>query len=325
MDSMKFRTEIEVAPWEHKIEYSHTIMCLGSCFATNIAERLAEHKFRVIANPVGILFNPASIAKSVERMAANKMVDRSEIFESDGRWLSYNFHSSLTGSTEDDALVAMNTKICEAHNTLNSAKHLIITLGTAWVYRLCTTGDVVANCHKQPHTLFRRELLSIAEIIDSLERILCCTSAHIILTISPIRHIGEGLEDNSLSKALLRVGVEEFKKRHPERVTYFPSYEIMIDDLRDYRFYGDDLVHPTTMAVDYIAEKFFGAATSASTKQQMEEISKIVSAANHRPQNPHSEQHKAFCRRQIEAIDRIKIVDLQKEREHFERMLQINL
>ena len=322
---MKFRTEIEVVPWRQKIEYGDTILCLGSCFASNIGERLAERKFSVSVNPTGILFNPASIARMVERIEAKKLVTTEDVFLSDGRWLSFDFHSSLSGASAEEAINTINTHIASSNTTLKRANVLIITLGTAWAYRLCSSNDVVANCHKQPHSAFRRELMSVAEIVDSLERIISCTTAHTVLTVSPIRHLGEGLADNSLSKALLRVAVEEFRKRHAERITYFPSYEIMLDDLRDYRFYGDDLVHPTSMAVDYIADKFFEAALSANAKHKMEEISKIVSAANHRPQNPHSEQHRVFCHKQLEAIKYIEEVDLQKEREYFERMLQINL
>ncbi|MBQ6613674.1 MAG: GSCFA domain-containing protein [Alistipes sp.] len=322
---MKFRTEVEVAPWHQKINYNDTILSLGSCFATNIAERLAERKFCITANPTGILFNPASIAQGVDRIAQCRMVDTADLFESNGRWLSYDFHSSLSSSDKAETFNLINSRIATAHQLLRSANHLIITLGTAWAYRLCSSNKVVANCHKQPHSLFRRELLRADEILEALESIVASCSAHIILTVSPIRHMGEGVEDNSLSKALLRVACEELRMRHPERVTYFPSFEIMMDDLRDYRFYGDDLVHPSTMAVDYIANKFFGAALSDATQKRMAEVAKIVNAANHRPQNPHSEQHKAFCRHQLELIEQIKDVDLQKEREYFERMLQINL
>ncbi len=322
---MKFRTEIEVAPWQQKIEYGDTVVCLGSCFASNIGERLAERKFSVSVNPTGILFNPASIARMVERIEAKKLVTKDDVFQSNGRWLSFDFHSSLSGATLGEAVDVINRQIASSHELLKRANCLIITLGTAWVYRLSSSDKVVANCHKQPHSAFRRELMSVAEIVDSLERIISCTTAHIVLTVSPIRHLGEGLADNSLSKALLRVAVEEFRLRHAERVSYFPSYEIMLDDLRDYRFYGDDLVHPTKMAVDYITERFFEAALSTEAKQKMEEVTKIINAANHRAQNPHSEQHRVFCHKQLEAINRIKDIDLQKEREHFEQMLQINL
>ena len=321
---MKFRTEIEVAPWQQKIEYGDTVVCLGSCFASNIGERLAERKFSVSINPTGILFNPASIASAVERIEAKKLVTADDVFNSDGRWLSYDFHSSLSGTTLGEAVDVINSQIVSSNELLKRANCLIITLGTAWVYRLSSSGKVVANCHKQPHSAFRRELLSVGEIVENLERIAACTRAHIVLTVSPIRHLGEGLADNSLSKALLRVAIE-LRLRHKERVTYFPSYEIMLDDLRDYRFYGDDLVHPTKMAVDYITERFFEAALSTEAKQKMEEVTKIINAANHRAQNPHSEQHRLFCQKQLEAINRIKDIDLQKEREHFEQMLQINL
>lgn len=322
---MKFRTEISVAPWQQRIEYNHTILCIGSCFASNIAERLAAHKFRVWNNPTGILFNPVSIARSIERIGSQRYVKAEELFESDGRWLSYDFHSSLSGPTADRSAQLINSKIDECHEILKHANHLIITLGTAWAYRLCETQDVVANCHKQPHSLFSRELLTLDQITHALESIAMSTSAHIIITVSPIRHLGEGMEDNSLSKSLLRVAVEECRKRHPGRITYFPSFEIMMDDLRDYRFYNSDLVHPSDMAVDYIVDRFYGAALTDATKQKMMAVERVVDASRHRPQNPCSKQFKRFCECQIEAINSISGVDLQKEKEYFERMLQINL
>ena len=322
---MKFRTEIDIAPWGHPITYDNNIVTLGSCFANAIAERLCENKFKVTASPTGILFNPESIALMVELMSSNYIIKDEDIIEQDGAYYSYLFHSSISGNSHKEAKENMQRSIDLGAEALRHADNIIITLGTAWVYRLCSSGKVVANCHKQPHSAFRRELLSVGEIVENLERIAACTRAHIVLTVSPIRHLGEGLTDNSLSKALLRVAVEEFRLRHKERVTYFPSYEIMLDDLRDYRFYGDDLVHPTKMAVDYITERFFEAALSTEAKQKMEEVTKIINAANHRAQNPHSEQHRLFCQKQLEAINRIKDIDLQKEREHFEQMLQINL
>lgn len=322
---MKFRTEIDIKPWQNKIEYSDSILSLGSCFATNIAQRLLERKFKVCNSPTGILFNPASIARSVELMAKDYRVSESDVFLSGELYSSYLFHSQFSASSRDEAIERMQQAIDTGHKALSSADYLIVTLGTAWVYRLKTSGEVVANCHKQPSSNFSRELLTIDEILEALESINNSCSAQLILTISPVRHIGEGMEDNSLSKSLLRVAVAEFIKRHPERALYFPSFEILIDDLRDYRFYGDDLVHPSTMAIDYVAEKFFEASLSDKAKRLIEDIDRIVRAANHRPQNPHSEQHKAFCRKQIAAIDRITDVDLSKEREYFEQMLQINL
>ena len=322
---MKFRTEIDIKPWQKRIEHSDSILSLGSCFATNIAQRLLERKFKVCNSPTGILFNPASIARSLELMSTCYQVSENDVFLSGELYSSYLFHSHFSSTNKQEAIERMQQAINAGNKALSSADYLIVTLGTAWVYRLKTTGEVVANCHKQPSTNFSRELLSVDEIVEALESIYDHCSAELILTISPVRHIGEGMEDNSLSKALLRVAVAEFIKRHPERTTYFPSFEILIDDLRDYRFYDNDLVHPSTMAIDYVAEKFFEAALSEKAKCRIEDIDRIVRAANHRPQNPNSEQHRAFCRKQLEAIDRISDVDLSKEREYFEQMLQINL
>ena len=322
---MKFRTEIDIKPWQRQIDYGHKLLSLGSCFATNVAQRLAERKFKVSSSPTGILFNPASIAQSVELMAADYRVTTSDLIECNGRYASYLFHSDFSAVEEQQAIAQMQQALDNGAKALREANHLIITLGTAWVYRLRETGGVVANCHKQPSAFFSRELLSIEQIISSLETILKHTSAQLILTISPVRHLGEGMEDNSLSKALLRVAVAEFVARHSERAVYFPSFEILIDDLRDYRFYGDDLVHPSTMAIDYIAEKFFEAALTPRARQLSYEVERVVRAANHRPQNPASEQHKAFCSKQLEVIAKLKDVDLSKESEYFEQMLQINL
>ena len=322
---MKFRTEIEVKPLKRSIDYSSNIMSLGSCFASNMAERLAERKFRVCSSPTGILFNPASIALSIELMAKGYRITESDLVECNGGFSSYLFHSDFSSSNKSTALEQMQQALSRGSKALESASHLIITLGTAWVYRLKESGEVVANCHKQPASIFSRELLTTEQIINNLETILRHTSAHLILTISPVRHLGEGMEDNSLSKALLRVAVAEFARRHSERVDYFPAFEALIDDLRDYRFYGEDLVHPSKMAVDYIAERFFEAALTAQSKALMPSVERIVKAASHRPQNPNSEQHKTFCMKQLEAIRNIKGVDLSKESEYFEQMLQINL
>ena len=324
---MKFRTEIEVAPWQRPIDYSQTILSLGSCFADNIAARLRERKFRIVASPTGILFNPASIARIIERMHLNdKPISRDELFTSDERWLSYDFHSKFAGETPDQAIDIMQTALDSGHEALEHADHLILTLGTAWVYRHTETGEVVANCHKQPHATFRRELLTVEEVVACLERIIACLNptTQLILTLSPVRHIGEGMEDNSLSKAILRVAIDSVVKRYAGAI-YFPSYEMLMDDLRDYRFYGDDLVHPSTTAINYITEKFFDAALSSETKRIVPTVEKIVRAAQHRPLNATSREYKTFCEKQLAAIEELKSIDLNEEKYYFQRMLQINL
>jgi hypothetical protein len=326
---MKFRTEIDIARWQIPLEYDHHIVCLGSCFATNIAQRLQRQRFKVVESPTGILFNPASIARSIEAMrrsvSGDSVVERDRMVQLDGRWLNYDFHSSVDGDTLESAYKAMSEALVKGGKALRSCDLLVVTLGTAWCYEHNESGMVVANCHKQPKRLFTRRLMTVAEVEEALDRIVDSVACRVLFTVSPVRHVGEGLEDNSLSKALLRVAVAEVCARRGERVGYFPSYEIMMDDLRDYRFYASDMAHPTEQAVDYIADKFFEAALSDSAQSTMREVSRVVAAAEHRPFNPACEEYKIFCRKQLDAIDRLQCVDLSEERAYFERMLAENV
>ncbi|MBO7198728.1 MAG: GSCFA domain-containing protein [Alistipes sp.] len=326
---MKFRTEIDIAPWSTPLEYDDNIVCLGSCFATNIAQRLRKRKFNVVDSPTGILFNPASIAHAIESMnsAVNGVegVDDAMMVELDGRYVNYAFHSSIAGATPLEATAAMQRALECGGDALKSCDLLIVTLGTAWSYVHRESGRVVANCHKQPARLFERRLLSVTEVVEALRRIVEGVDSRVLFTVSPVRHIGEGLEDNSLSKATLRVAVAEVVAKHGDRVAYFPAYEIMMDDLRDYRFYESDMAHPAQQAVDYIATKFFNAALSEQTKQRMQQVERVISAMEHRPFNPSGESYRTFCNKQLEVIASLHDVDLTEEKEFFERMLQINV
>lgn len=322
---MKFRTEIEPKAWHEPLEYHHNILCLGSCFATNIGTELAQRKFRVTTAPTGILFNPASIAQAMRLMKSNYTPDTKELIELDSRYLHHNFHSSISGTTPQDAIAAMCEALKRGGDALRNADLTIATLGTAWVYRLKGCGTVVANCHKQPAQQFSRELLSVDECVAYLEEIISLAAGRVLLTVSPVRHLGEGLEDNSLSKAILRVAVDIICRRHPERVLYFPSYEILVDDLRDYRFYAEDMTHPSHQAVSYILEKFCAAALSPAAKTLMAKVESIIRAAHHRPNNPRSEAYRRFCEAQLGAIAEVEGVDLSEERAFFEQLLQINL
>lgn len=321
---MKFRTEITLAPWSEKIEYDDSIVCLGSCFASNIATKLKESKFNAVDNPLGILFNPISIANSLRMMTSQRVITTSDVFERNGRYVSFMFHSSLSGATPEEAVTAMQDAIAKGGEALKKAKLIIITLGSAYVWR-DRSGEVVANCHQVGAKNFTSELLSLEDIVQSLEDITTLTTAKILFTVSPVRHLNDGLEGNSLSKALLRVAINKMVEKYPERVSYFPAYEIVMDDLRDYRFYNADMLHPSPQAVDYIAEKFFDVALSERTKQQRSKVLEIMQARNHRPLNPASEAYKNFCRQQLDAIAELKAVDFSEEKSYFEQMLQINL
>ena len=321
---MKFRTEIAIAPWSEKLEYRDNIVCLGSCFASNIASKLKESRFNVVDNPVGILFNPASIARSVRLMTSQTSIIESDIFERNGRYVSFMFNSSISGATQEEAMAVMQNAVKRGGEQLKNAKLIIVTLGSAYVWR-DMTGKVVANCHQVGAKNFTTELLSLEQIVENLEDIVNLTSANILFTVSPVRHLNDGLEGNFVSKALLRVAIDEITKKHPERTSYFPSYEIVMDDLRDYRFYDTDMLHPSSQAVEYIAEKFFDVALSQQAKEQRGKVLEIMRARSHRPLNPTSEAYKNFCRQQIDAIKRLKEIDFSEEKSYFEQMLQINL
>lgn len=316
---MKFRTEIEISKFENQIDYSSKILCMGSCFAASIGRELQRVKFDCTINPTGVLFNPLSIASTIELYEECIEVKAEHFIESRGLFSHYAMHGSLSRESIHEATEAVNHAIESGHRALKSADWVILTLGTAMVYRLKSSGEVVANCHKQPSKLFSRERLSVDEITHSLNKILdgALRNKRVILTVSPIRHIADGLEQNSLSKALLRVAIDMVIKGRKD-IFYFPSYEILMDDLRDYRYYGEDMVHPSNMAVEYIWQHFKGALLSEATLGQTQQIEKIIRATEHRPLHPNSDEFAAFCRSNIKLIDQIKYADLSRERSYFE-------
>ena len=321
---MKFRTEITIAPWSEQIGYNDKIVCLGSCFASNIAGKLRESKFNVTDNPTGILFNPKSIARSVAMMRKGARVTEEDIFERNGRYVSYLFHSSISGATPEEALDAMNNALNNGRRSLEEASLIIITLGSAYVWR-DSSGEVVANCHKMSAKNFSNELLTTEQVTDSLREIIDNTKAKILFTVSPVRHLNDGLEGNSLSKAILRVAINNIISQRPNRASYFPAYELVIDDLRDYRFYAEDMLHPSAQAVEYVTGKFFEAALSDDAKKRQNKVLDIVQARAHRPLNPHSEAYRNFCQTQLKNIAELGDIDFSEEKEYFEQMLQINL
>lgn len=320
---MKFRTEIEIAPLGTKIGYENRILALGSCFAEHIAGRLAQAKFRVTTNPSGILFNPLSIAATLRSYAEQSPVQHSELGFDGELWFHYGFHGSFSAPEAGQALAAMNAARQVGAEALCTADRLVLTFGTAWVYE--RDGRVVANCHRQPAAEFTRRRLSVGEIVAEFSDLIAGPLAgkEVILTVSPVRHLGDGLEGNAVSKAALRLAAEELAERHAG-VHYFPAYEILNDDLRDYRFYADDLVHPAPQAVEYVWEKFSAAALSDQARRLLPDVRHIVVAAAHRPRNPQSEAYREFCRRRLEEIARLPQIDFQTEAKYFRRCIEIN-
>ena len=317
---MKFRTEIEVAPLAEGLEYGAKIFALGSCFAENISERLSRAKFAIASNPFGVLFNPASIANAIERLSVGRAFAVCDVTAGRECYFSFDAHSSLDGKTNTEAFANLNRAVAQGTRSLAESDWVILTFGTAWVYE--KEGRVVANCHKQPAAEFVRRRLTVEEIVERYSQLFegALREKKVLLTVSPVRHIGDGLQENCVSKATLRLAVEELVAKY-ENASYFPSYEILIDDLRDYRYYADDLAHPSKMAVDYVWERFCDAVLADGAKAKLPLVEQIVAASEHRPFNPDSEAHKAFCQKMLAKVESMPEIDFSLEKSAFERFL----
>ncbi len=304
---MKFRTEIEIAPLGTRIGHADTLLLLGSCFADEMRERLQRLKFRAEGNLTGPLFNPSSIASLLQR-AQDPTPERPDSLhrDADGWWFHYAANTLLSDPDPATVLNRYNEALDRLRALLAEARCVIVTFGTAWVYRLKETDRIVANCHKQPQDLFRRERLSVRQIVDEWSELLAgpLSDKETIFTISPVRHLGDGLEGNSSSKATLRVAVAELTERFA-RAHYFPAYEILLDDLRDYRFYADDLVHPSAQAIEYIWERFVQAALSEPARTLLPEIETLVARCRHRPRRPDSEADRRMRRTTLDRMTRL--------------------
>lgn len=301
---MQFRTTINIAPSGLALDHSHRTLMIGSCFSEHIAERMHRAGFHVVSNPFGIMFNPASIVRTIERLAMAQPYSTDDLTLNGERWVSFDFHGDFASRSAEQAVERMNCALEQGAKALRESDTVVLTLGTAWVYRL--SGEVVANCHKMSAQSFSREMMSVDEIVELLTRTIetFLRDKRVVLTISPVRHVSDGLGDNSLSKATLRVAVARVAQRC-EQVGYFPSFEIMNDDLRDYRFYEADMVHPSSVAVDYIWERWCEWAIAPSAIEPMHEAERLWRAAHHRPTDPQSEAHRDFCRKMNERIDRL--------------------
>ncbi len=306
---MKFRSEFPLPKLPRPIRYEDRLLALGSCFAQTISSRLKEAKFAITINPLGVMFNPISLAHTVERLSKNRPISPEELLHDEERdlWFHYEMHGSLSSPEREGALEQMSRAIERGHRALKEASVVIITFGTAFVYRLKQSGCVVANCHQQPRSLFQRELLDVEQITTVWRSLLEheLRGKEVILTLSPVRHLSDGAEENSLSKALLRVALGKLTEEYP-RCHYFAAWELMMDDLRDYRFYADDLLHPAPLAIDYLWERFREVAIAPECKTTGERIERLQRALNHRPLHPESEAFRRFLSEQKSEIGRLE-------------------
>jgi hypothetical protein len=313
-----FRTEVQPTPSSAKLNLSEKILTLGSCFSDSIGNELTGNKFSVSVNPFGTNYNPHSIHKSLRYAIHNQVVPDHTYLENNGVHSNYDFHSNFSALQKNEVAHALKESIGATHYFLKDAHWIFITYGTAWVYERNDTGDVVANCQKVPASNFNKVLLSQKKILESFEEFykelkVFNPTCKIILTVSPVRHIKDTLELNSVSKSVLRLSCQTITEIHSD-VFYFPSYEIMMDDLRDYRFYKSDMIHPTEEAEHYIFNKFSATYFDESTLQFIKHWQPLRQAIRHKPFLPESERHQQFLRNTLNQLDALQSkVNLSKE------------
>ncbi len=308
---MEFRTLVDLPYKELALTHFDKMLLLGSCFAENIGNRLVSNKFNCEVNPFGVIYNPASIAYGLRCLEEKRTFMGADLFEYKGLYHSFMHHSSFSASSEAECLNKINTSMTSAISQFQELNYLLITFGTAYIYEHKRTRTVVANCHKLPDKEFYRRLLSVDEIVqmyvvlinDLLKK---KPDLKFIFSVSPIRHVKDGMHGNQLSKATLLLSLDALKKKFPEHVFYFPSYELVIDELRDYRFYADDMLHPSSVAVDYLWESFGNCYFSQETKQIMKEWGEINKALQHKPFDPNGEQYQLFLSQIVLKIKQLK-------------------
>lgn len=328
---MNFHFEFDIKKLSPPVNHQHKILMIGSCFTESIAEKLVKYKFRVVENPSGILFNPVSVCETIHNIIQNKQFYKNDLFELNETWHSWQHHSRFSGITAEDALQKMNQATEQAFQFLKQANYLFITLGSAWVYKLtdkaanAVVGSVAANNHKAPADWFEKKLLSTDEIINLLSNTLQQLQSFnpaikIIFTISPVRHLREGVINNNRSKAALIQAVHAIAEKSANAY-YFPAYEIVIDDLRDYRFYAEDLVHPNYAATEYVWNKLVDACMNDETKSLIKQIAEINLAYQHKPFNPQTQQHKNFLKTYFAKTHALQVLypflDFEKELNYF--------
>jgi len=328
---MSFFTEINIPEFPLKMDYSKSMMLMGSCFTENIGQKLLDLKFKVDMNPFGILYNPMSIANSLKILLEKRIFTEKDLFNDHGLWNSYFHHSRFSDIDRDAALQKISERIAISNEFLETADFLIITFGTAWVYELKETGKIVSNCHKVPASEFKRFRLGVFEITETYRELLeqiwkINPGLKVIFTVSPIRHWKDGAVENQLSKATLLLAIDQLIRGFGNQVcAYFPSYEIVMDELRDYRFYAEDMLHLSPVATDYIFERFSKVIISSESKEISKKIEKLKKSMDHRPVNPKTNEYKDFIYLNLNQIEQLMAdfpsLDFTRERNYFEQEL----
>lgn len=325
---MHFRTEITPQPLPFNLSHQAPTLLLGSCFAQHIGKLLIKYKFDCKSTPMSIAFNPSSILTQLEYAIEMKQFNQMNIVQSHESYVHYDYHSSFSSSSKRKLISKIEDSINITHKQLIKSQVLIITFGTAWCYRLTENNQLVNNCHKLSAKNFRKELLTVKELFEKASTVFKSIfeinpSLNIILTVSPVRHWKDGHFENQVSKGRLLDLCFQLTQTF-DQVSYFPAYEIMMDDLRDYRFYDDDLLHPNSLAVNYIWKRFASTIFDSKTMEIISKINNIQLAAGHRPFSPNSTAHQKFIRKQLEIISELEnsyFISLTEERQFFVNQL----
>jgi hypothetical protein len=314
---MRFRTEIKIVRHEHPIEHDEKILTIGSCFAQNIGEYFIKSKMDALVNPFGVLYNPVSVLNSVKLLTGKIAFGEDDLIYDQGEWHSFYHHSDFSHHDKKVVMSKIKDRLELAREFTEKAKRVIFTFGSSYVYEFQETGIIVSNCHKITTEKFNRYRLSEMQVSEAIRNIIqeintLNNNCEFIFTVSPVRHWKDGAVENQLSKSTLLLAVNELVQNNTN-CNYFPSYEIMMDDLRDYRFYKADLVHPNNIATDYIWERFSESMMSAECREIIKAVEVISRAKTHRVRNPESDKHKEFAKSTL-----VKIKELQNKYPHID-------
>ena len=328
---MELRTTFPVEPSASKISYDDRVMFIGSCFASAIGSQMEMGHMPVMINPAGAVFNPMSVCNTLDSITNKKQFIIDDLHFYDGTWLSFYHYTDFSSDDPIKVLEKINRRHDDAYEHLKQTRFLFITFGTARVYKLKKSDLIVSNCHKIPAEQFESRLLTVEEIVSvwsaQLDKLkLLFPDMQVIFTISPVRHWKDGAHGNQVSKSVLFVALEELQK-HKTAPKYFPAYELLIDDLRDYRFYSEDMLHPSFQAVNYIWEAFAKSYLDNSTLNTWKEIVKITKAYNHRFNTDSLIKAKSFAERLLKQISELKnkfpLIDFSREEDHFLKMINM--
>ncbi len=330
MSDSKFRTSVQIPEFRWKASYQKSSLFMGSCFTENVGKKMENLKFPADINPFGILYNPVSVANGLRLLIQPKTFAESDLIEHNGVWHSFLHHGRFSSTDANQTLQNINKRLVNSSEFLKKTDFLFITFGTAWVYRFNKTKKIVSNCHKIPAAFFTRERLTVDEIVALYQDLLAelwqlNPEIKIIFTVSPIRHWKDGAIENQRSKSILLLAIDSLVKKHENYCAYFPSYEIVMDELRDYRFYAADMIHLSEVAIDHIWERFANCLIDEESRKIVVEVRKIVNAMQHRPLNTTTPEFRKFIENTLENLNntgmKYPYLNLKLEKEYFVRHL----